>query len=56
MTRGMSLRHVTNAAGLSPACVSNVENGKSPGSPKSWAALEKALDMEPGALDRNRRH
>ena len=54
LSRGMSLQRVADAAGLSVACVSNVENGKSPGTPKTRAAIEKALDMPPGALDEGR--
>ncbi len=46
--RGMTMRQLADAAGLSLACVSNIESGRSPGSPKTLAAIARALDAPPG--------
>ena len=54
--RGMSLRQLADAAGLSTACVAQIETGKSRGTPKTRAAIERALDMPPGAPDGCGRH
>ena len=54
LTRGMSLQRLADAAGLSLACVSNVETGRSRGAPKTLAAIAKALDMPPGTLGGSR--
>lgn len=49
LSRGMTVKQLAKAAGLSPACVAHVETGRSPGTPKTLAAIAKALDTPPGA-------
>ena len=48
--RGLTLRQLAKAAGLSAACVAHIETGRNKGSPKTLAAIERALKMPPGAL------
>ncbi|MDE0056596.1 MAG: helix-turn-helix domain-containing protein [Defluviicoccus sp.] len=53
LERGLSLKQVARAAGLSPACVAHIETGRNKGTPKTLAAIEYALNMPPGALGRD---
>ena len=50
--RGMTMRQLAEAAGLSLGCVSNIENGRSPGAPKTLAAIARALDAPPETGER----
>ena len=52
--RGMSLKQLAEAAGLSRACIAHIETGRSMGLPETRAAIAKALDMPSGALGRCR--
>ena len=48
--KGLTLKQLAKAAGLSPACVAHIETGRNKGTPKTLAAIERALNMPPGAL------
>ena len=48
LNRGMTMKRLADAAGLSLGCVSNIESGKSPGTPKTLAAIARVLDAPPG--------
>lgn len=48
--RGLSIEGLAEKAGVSPALISLIENGKSAGSPESLEKLAKALDCEIGEL------
>ena len=48
LNRGMTMQQLADAAGLSLGCVSNVESGRSPGTPKTLGAIARALDAPPG--------
>ncbi len=48
LNRGMTMKQLAEAAGLSLGCVSNVESGRSPGTPKTLGAIARALDTPPG--------
>ena len=50
LSRGLTLKQLGEAAGLSPFGVAHIENGRNRGTPRSRAAIERALDMPPGAL------
>ena len=52
LSRGRTLKQVAIAAGLSPACVAHIETGRNKGTPKTLAAIERALNMPIGALRR----
>ena len=52
LSRGLTLKQVADAAGLSTACVAHIETGRNKGTPKTLAAIERALNMAPGALAR----
>ena len=49
LSRGMSLKQLAKAAGISPACLGHIETARNIGKPKTRAAIAKALDMPPGA-------
>ena len=49
LNRGMTMKQLADAAGLSLGCVSNIESGRSPGSPKTLSAIARALDAPPEA-------
>ncbi|MCY4548277.1 MAG: helix-turn-helix domain-containing protein [Defluviicoccus sp.] len=53
LSRGLSLKQVAKAAGLSRACVAHIETGRNKGTPKTLAAIEYALNMPPGELARD---
>ena len=48
LSRGMTVQQVADAAGLSLGCVSNIETGRSPGTPKTLAAIARVLDAPDG--------
>lgn len=48
--RGLSVEALAEKAGVSPALISLIENGKSGGSPETLEKLAKALDCEVGEL------
>ena len=50
LSRGLTLKQVAKAAGLSAAGVAHIETGRNKGTPKTLAAIERALNMAPGAL------
>ncbi len=50
--RGLTLKQLARAAGLSPACVAHIETGRNKGMPKTLAAIERALNLPPGELGR----
>ena len=52
LSRGMSVRQLANAAGISRAYLSAIENGRRWGSPEKRAAIARALDLPPHALAR----
>ena len=54
LNRGMTMRQLADAAGLSLGCVSNIESGRSPGAPKTLAAIARALDTPPGGRGERR--
>ena len=56
MNRGMTQKQLAKAAGISPACVGHIETDRTRGLPKTRAAIEKALELAPGALDRTEEH
>ena len=51
LSLGMTLKQLGQVAGLSPACIAHIETGRNIGTPKTRAAIAKALNMPPGALD-----
>lgn len=52
LSRGMSMRQLANAAGISRAYLSAIENGRRWGSPEKRAAIARALDLPSRALSR----
>ena len=48
MARGLTAQQLADAAGLSRACVAHIETGRSPGKPKTLAAIARVLDAPPG--------
>ncbi|MDE0385859.1 MAG: helix-turn-helix transcriptional regulator, partial [Defluviicoccus sp.] len=54
LSRGLTLKQLAEAAGISPSGVAHIESGRNRGTPRTRAAIEKALDMPPGALDEYR--
>ena len=48
LSRGMTLTQLATAAGISPACVGHIETGRRRGSPRTLAAIARALDTPPG--------
>ena len=49
--RGMTVKQLAKAAGISRAYLSHIETGRYWGSPETRAALASALDLPPGALN-----
>ena len=56
LSRGLTLKQVASAAGISRACLAHIETGRNRGTPKTLAAIEKVLNMPPGALGRSGEH
>lgn len=54
LSRGMTVQQVADAAGLSLGCVSNIETGRSPGTPKTLAAIARVLETPPGGSGERR--
>ena len=54
LSRGMTVQQVADAAGLSRACVAHIETGRSPGTPKTLAAIARVLDTPPGGSGEHR--
>ncbi len=48
--RGMTIRELADAAGISHAYLSHIETGRHRGAPKTRSAIAKALDLPPDAL------
>lgn len=48
LSRGMTVAQLAEAAGLSPSCVSHIETGRSPGTPKTLGAIARVLATPPG--------
>ena len=48
LARGLTAQQLADAAGLSRACVAHIETGRSPGKPKTLAAIARVLDAPPG--------
>ena len=48
--RGMTIKQLADAAGISHAYLSHIETGRHRGGPKARAAIAGALDLPPGAL------
>ena len=49
LSRGLTLKQLAKAAGVSHACVGHIETGRNRGTPKTPAAIEKVLNVPPGA-------
>ena len=45
------MKQLAQAAGISAVALSQIETGRRRGSPETRAALARALDLPPGALD-----
>ena len=52
LNSGLSIRQLAKSVGISSSHLARIETGKRQGSPATLAAIERALDMPPGALAR----
>ena len=51
LNRGLAMKQLAQAAGISAVTLSHIETGRRRGAPETRAALARALDLPPGALD-----
>ncbi len=47
---GMGLRELARKAGVAPRVISNIEHGRSHGSPQTWVRIAAALNLDPAQI------